>query len=341
MTLLDIVRTTLSDAGEVETSLPCQLTTLRPASTRNGKPYLDVEFSDGSAAEKLKIWQDSDAYDQCRDLESGACVQFTGRFWRNQFGLNIDNLQIRVLSETEAAALFSGTPERRAKIDGDFAFVESTVGAMTDPRLRMLCQAFLREYGDRFRRAAAARSFHHARRGGLIEHTSQMMRVAVALKAVYPSVNWDLVISGVLMHDSGKLWENDYEPQGFSSPITVLGELLGHITIGIELVNRFWRQLESEAEFVAAGTPSRELVREHLLHLIASHHGQREFGAPVTPRTPEGWMLHYIDNIDARYEMLSATYSEKGQVAPGIYDHRAPLEGRAIAPLPAWTPASL
>ncbi len=78
------------------------------------------------------------------------------------------------------------------------------------------------------------------------------------------------------------------------------------------------------------------MVREHLLHLIASHHGQKEYGAPVTPRTPEAWMLHHIDNIDAHLEMLAQTYAEKSQSHPGIYDYRRPLEGRAVAPLPKW-----
>ena len=81
-------------------------------------------------------------------------------------------------------------------------------------------------------------------------------------------------------------------------------------------------------------------MREHLLHLIASHHGLKEYGAPVTPRTPEAWMLHHIDNIDAHLEMLNMTYAEKGQLAPGIYDHRRPLEGRAVHPLAKYVPKS-
>jgi 3'-5' exoribonuclease len=131
----------------------------------------------------------------------------------------------------------------------------------------------------------------------------------------------------------------DYQPQGFVSPMTTIGELLGHITIGIELVNKLWRILETNAEFTAPAQPPRETVREHLLHLIASHHGQKEYGAPVTPRTPEAWILHHIDNIDAHLEMLNQTYAEKTQVATGIYDYRRPLEGRAVAPLPKWAPA--
>jgi 3'-5' exoribonuclease len=210
------------------------------------------------------------------------------------------------------------------------------VEAITDPRLRLLGQTFLKEHGEKFRRAAAARDYHHARRGGLLEHTAQMMRSGAALATAYPALNWDLVRAGILFHDCGKLWELDYPAQGFVSPMTTIGELLGHITVGIEVVNKLWRGLESSPEFAAPGQPPREAVREHLLHLIASHHGQKEYGAPVTPRTPEAWMLHHIDNIDAHLEMLALTYAEKAQTGPGIYDYRRPLEGRAVAPLPKW-----
>jgi 3'-5' exoribonuclease len=149
-------------------------------------------------------------------------------------------------------------------------------------------------------------------------------------------VNWDLVMAGILFHDCGKLWELDYPAQGFASPMTTMGELLGHISIGIELVNKLWRGLEASPEFTEPAEPPRETVREHLLHLIASHHGLKEYGAPVTPRTPEAWMLHHIDNIDAHLEMLAQTYAEKAQMAPGIYEYRRPLEGRAVAPLGKW-----
>jgi 3'-5' exoribonuclease len=163
-----------------------------------------------------------------------------------------------------------------------------------------------------------------------------MMRTGSALTAVYQNLNWDLVISGILFHDCGKLWELDYQPMGFHCPMTVIGELLGHITVGIEVVNRIWRTIDHLPEFQEPGTPPKEQVREHLLHLIASHHGQKEYGAPVTPRTPEAWMLHHIDNMDAYQEMSQQTYREKGQLAPGIYEPRRPLEGRAVAPLSRW-----
>jgi 3'-5' exoribonuclease len=339
MTLQEIGKAALADGGQIKTEVPCQVLKTRQSVTKAGKPFLDIEISDGTAVEKFKVWEDNEAYDQCHDLQDGDCIKLDGSFWRNQFGLNIDRIRLRWLEKQEIADLFAGTPERRAALERDWNDVSALVGAMQDPRLRMLCQAYLTEYGERFRRAAAARDYHHARRGGLLEHTAQMMRSGAALATAYPALNWDLVRAGFLFHDSGKLWEMDYQPQGFLSPMTTVGELLGHITIGIELVNKLWRGLEADATFTAAAEPPRELVREHLLHLIASHHGQKEYGAPVTPRTPEAWILHHIDNIDAHLEMLAMTYAEKPLIGPGIHEHRRPLEGRAVVPLPKWSPA--
>jgi 3'-5' exoribonuclease len=336
VTLQEIARATLADGSAVKAEVSCQVVRARENATKMGKPFLDLEISDGTAVEKFKIWEDSDAYEACHDLSDGDCIRLDASFWRNQYGLNVDRLRLRRLEKQECIELFAGTPERRAALERDWADIAGFVEGMTDPRLRLLSQTYLRDYGERFRRAAAARDYHHARRGGLLEHTAQMMRAAAALGPVYPALNWDLVLTGVLFHDCGKLWELDYPTQGFSSPMTPIGELLGHISIGIELVNKLWRGLETTPEFLGAAQPPRELVREHLLHLIASHHGQKEYGAPVTPRTPEAWILHHVDNIDAHLEMLSQTYVEKAQTAPGIYDYRRPLEGRAVAPLPKW-----
>ena len=305
--------------------------------TKAGKPFLDIEITDGTAAEKFKIWEDSDAYESFHDLQDGDCVKLDGSFFRNQYGLNVDRVRVRWLEKQEIADLFAGTPERRAALERDWTDVTAMVAAITDPRLRLLCQTYLEEYGEKFKRAAAARDYHHARRGGLLEHTAQMMRAGAALATVYPALNWDLVRAGILFHDCGKLWELDYQPQGFVSPMT------HHRRIARPYHHR---HRAGEQALARAGVecrisprprqPPREMVREHLLHLIASHHGQKEYGAPVTPRTPEAWMLHHIDNIDAHLEMLAQTYAEKAQIAPGIYDYRRPLEGRAVAPLPKW-----
>ena len=162
-----------------------------------------------------------------------------------------------------------------------------------------------------------------------------MMRSASLVCNVYPELNRDLMLAGVLFHDCGKLWENSYPEDGFSQIHSLHGEMLGHIPLGIELVNKLWRDLLDASEFEAFSKckPSTEDVRVHLLHLIGSHHGQLEFGSPILPKTPEAYALHHIDNLDAKMEMLRDAYAQATEVAPGIYDRVFPLSANLIRPL--------
>ena len=114
--------------------------------------------------------------------------------------------------------------------------------------------------------------------------------------------------------------------------------MLGHIPMGIELVNKLWNDLLVASEFDAfsESKPTTEEVRIHLLHLIASHHGQLEFGSPVLPKTPEAFAMHYIDNLDAKMEMLRDAYAQSAEIAPGIYDRVFPLSTNLIKPLTSF-----
>ena len=160
---------------------------------------------------------------------------------------------------------------------------------------------------------------------------AQMMRSATAVCSVYHELNLDLIVSGILFHDCGKLWENTYPESGFNQLHLLHGEMLGHIPLGLELVNKLWREIPlndwRELE------PNSEDVRLHLLHLIASHHGQYDFGSPTLPRTPEAHALHYIDNLDAKLEMVKDAYASANEVAPGIFERQFPLPAPLVTPL--------
>jgi 3'-5' exoribonuclease len=120
------------------------------------------------------------------------------------------------------------------------------------------------------------------------------------------------------------------------------GEMMGHIPLGIELVNKLWRELIESPEAAVWGdlTPASEEVRLHLLHLIGSHHGEHQFGSPVLPRTPEAFALHYIDNMDAKLEMLRDAYTQTQEIAPNIFERVFPLPTNLVRPLPVFPPAS-
>jgi 3'-5' exoribonuclease len=319
-----------------------QIAMLRDQVTSAGKPYFDAEFMDSLGKIKLKFWGDTPAFEVLKALKLGDAVEISGKFFANNYGLNLQQPEVRVLNEEEEVDLYSGSPEKQIQQEEDWQFLKEQFGLLEDPRLRMVCSLALEKYEKKWRRAAAARTYHHSRRGGLLEHTAQMVRCAQAIAPLYVEVFPDLLFAGVLFHDIGKLWENDYEEKGFQSPYSTLGELMGHINLGVEVLNQLWREAsEQQPESFAENIkPPEDLLRYHLIHLILSHHGQKEFGAPVSPRTPEAWILHHIDNIDAKIEMLRCAYVEKPQVGEGLYERRPPLEGILARPVKYWNSGS-
>ncbi|MBV9659404.1 MAG: HD domain-containing protein, partial [Verrucomicrobia bacterium] len=343
LTLTDLKALALR--GEtVSTASHVQIERVVTKTTKEGKPYREVHCIDSREKVILKAWSDSAIYSLCESLAEGHCVEISGEFGHHAaFGLEARRWTFRVLSASEQSALFAGPPELRAKQEADFQFILECLESLRDPRLRYVWELFLADYGDRFRRAAAARSFHHARRGGLVEHVAGMMRAAAALATVYPRLHRDLLLSGVLFHDCGKLWENHVAETGFSIEHNEVGELLGHISMGIELVNNLWRRLRLCEPYGAWKKldPACESVRLHLLHLVASHHGEMAFGSPVLPKTPEALALHYIDNLDAKLEMVFGGYATAPLVAPNIHDRVRPLTQYLVAPLGALVEAAL
>jgi 3'-5' exoribonuclease len=322
--------------GFVTTRVHAQVESASDKMTREGKPYCEINLADACDRMTLRVWSDHPDYKTCGALQDGDFVEVSGEFAQHQqFGLEAKKWNARALEHREIADLLAGPLELREKQKADFDFIVTTVGNIGDPRLRELCHLFVSEFGERFRRTAAARNYHHARRGGLVEHTAQMMRVAAALAPLYSHLNGDLLLAGILFHDSGKLWENHLRENGFIMDFDERGELVGHIAIGLELVNSLWRKLQTEENTHAWQLlkPPSEDCRLHLLHLIGAHHGEMEFGSPVTPKTPEAMALHYIDNLDARLEMFAAGYLTARPIAERIFDRVRPLPGNLVKSL--------
>ena len=318
--------------GPLNCRIRGQVDELNKKESANGKPFWELKLRDSSDALTLRAWTDTAAFDSCEETDRGTCVEIEGEFLINgAFGLDGRRWRMRRLKADESKELFAGTPEETAAVERDFSYLRDVVDGMADPRLKSLCGVFLSEHGERFQRAAAARFNHHAHRGGLLRHTAQMMRAAAALCDVYSHLNRDLLLAGVLFHDSGKLWEMCPPELGFEMPREIRGELLGHISIGVELVNSLWRKLPLDEWKTLA--PASEDVRLHLLHLVAAHHGELQFGSPVEPKTPEAILLHFVDNIDARLEMFAAAYVKQPEIAPGIHERVKALNASPVRPL--------
>ena len=329
MSISELLSTT--NESPLEASFCAQLQAIKQRETKGGKPFLEWTIADSTGNLTLKVWNNHPQFDAACELDPETLIYLDGQWTQSQYGVDGMGWKFRFLNESETSEFLAGDPKTREKQDADWHDILRILSQVTDPRLKTLNDEFISQFGKRFRRTGAARRNHHARRGGLVEHVAQMMRSATAVCSVYHELNRDLIISGVLFHDCGKLWENTYPESGFNQLHLLHGEMLGHIPLGLELVNKLWRELPLDDWRDLE--PNSEDVRLHLLHLIASHHGQYDFGSPTLPRTPEAHTLHYIDNLDAKLEMVKDAYANTNEVAPGIFERQFPLPAPLVTPL--------
>ncbi len=324
-------------AGEqaIAAAVDCELQSRSHRQTKGGKPYLVLTFADATGSFNLNAWSDAPLFEAAQGLPDGSVVRLDAEWTQNQYGVNAASVAWERLSGDALDAFYAGDAATAEKQRRDWETIRTYCASLKDPRLHALADHFLTDLGAKFRRAAAARRNHHARRGGLSEHVAQMMRSADVICSVYPYLNRDLMLAGVLFHDCGKLWENQYGEKGFAQGHSLHGEMLGHIPLGIELVNKLWRDVAEgpKAKGWLTLEPASETVRLHLLHLVASHHGEYQFGSPTLPRTPEAIALHYVDNLDAKLEMMKDAYSQANELAAGIYEKQFPLPANLVEPL--------
>ncbi|MFZ4768176.1 MAG: HD domain-containing protein, partial [Roseimicrobium sp.] len=221
-----------------------QVDTVTTRETSQGKAFWEVKLADGTEAFTWRVFDGNPLFAQASDLRKETWIELAAHWVdAGKFGLEPRNAALRLLDEGEVAALLAGDEASRIRLQADYECIARMVHAIVDPRLRGLGSMFLQTHGDRFKRAAAARNYHHARRGGLVEHVAQMMRTAGHIAEAYTTLNRDLLVAGVLFHDCGKLWENQYPEGAFTMPYNLHGELIGHIALGLEVVNKLWRQL--------------------------------------------------------------------------------------------------
>ena len=145
--------------------------------TSTGAPFLEVKLADAGDSMVWRIFDNNPLFPEVRTLQRGTFVEITAQWMdTGKYGIEPRQAWMRPLSEEEKHDLLAGDADLAARQQADFRDIESYVSALSDPRLRCLCSLFLEKHGERFRRTAAARENHHARRGGLVEHVAQMMR---------------------------------------------------------------------------------------------------------------------------------------------------------------------
>lgn len=256
---------------------------------RNGNTYLDMELSDASGSISAKVWTDAPALQG--SYEAPCFVAFRGlvKSYRDQLQIAVD--ECRAVTDEDRrygfdqALLIPSTPEDIGDLWDRLGALFP--GAIEHPMLRRLAEEGLAVHGAALREHPAAKTMHHAYLGGLLEHTVSMAELAVQVAGHYPELDRDLLLVGILFHDLGKVIELGAMP---ANDYTLAGRLVGHVVIGRDLLR----------ERCAAIPDFPEDLALHLEHLVLSHQGRREFGAPVEPMTLEALVLHFIDDLDSK-----------------------------------------
>ncbi len=260
---------------------------------RNGRDYFDLELCDQSGSVVAKVWPDSPAIQGRYSEKDFVAYKGTVRLYRDQPQLNLDHC--RQASDKDRkdgfdeALLVPSTPEDIDDLKRRLA--AAVPGALKRPFMVQLADEAHRRFGERLAEHPAAKTIHHAYRGGLLEHVVTMAELAIKVCDQYPEIDRDLVLMGVYFHDLGKLIEIGAMPR---NDYTLEGQLVGHIALGQDLLNQCCDAVE--------GFP--DSLRLHLRHLIVSHHGKREYGSSVEPSTPEAFVLHSIDDLDSKLNQL-------------------------------------
>jgi 3'-5' exoribonuclease len=266
---------------------------------RSGAEFLIITLQDSTGQIIGKLFDDVPRY--AAEFDAGEFVRVEGQATTYNGQLQLVLTAIRRVNpdqdrregfREEDCILSAPRP-----IDEMWAELSGRVAAVQDPRLRVLLSRILADHQTQLREWPAAQAIHHAYRGGLLEHVVRMAEVGTLVARSY-GANADLVLAGVILHDIGKLQELDYET-GITS-YTRDGNLVGHIALGLILVR--------EATRAISGFPVE--LRAELEHLVLSHHGSRDRGSPVEPKTVEAFILASVDELDARLNQVRRAIAE-------------------------------
>lgn len=259
---------------------------------RKGISYLHLELHDQSGSIVGKVWADSQAMLGRFDAPSYVALEGVVQRYRDELQLNVRHC--RAAGEEDRRHGFDESllvPTTRQDRDTLWARLLATLDLVERPPLRRLAEDTLATWGAGLREHPAAKSIHHACRGGLLEHVVSMLELAAKVCDHYRELDRDLVLIGVLFHDLGKLRELGELP---SSEYTREGRFVGHIVLGRDM-------LRERCAAIADMPADLQLLLEHL---VLSHQGHREFGSPVEPMTAEALVLHYVDDLDSKLEQL-------------------------------------
>ena len=252
---------------------------------KNGEPYLRLTLGDKTGEIQALMW---DNLPKTEEIKTDDLFKVRGRVnnYQGRLQITIQNLEKTDFGEIEPTEFL---PKGTQDINLLLFYLEKIIGTIKNTNLTELLNSFFKEeaFLKDFMRYPAGKTLHHPFIGGLLEHTVSVVKICENLSFLYEFLDYDLLVTSAFLHDIGKIKELK-----FSSSInyTDEGKLLGHIILGIEMIDE---KIRSIPDFPL------ELSNE-LKHIILSHHGEYEYGSPKKPMTLESLVLHYADNIDAK-----------------------------------------
>ena len=268
--------------------------------TKTNKPYLNLILGDKTGQLEGRVWDPGDSR-IAKDFDRGDIAKVRGFVSRfdDRLQMKVEYLRKATATEVQRSDML---PSTTCDVDELWRKLLGFVESFTDPDLKRLLNTLLADanLAQAFREAPAAKQLHHAWLGGLLEHVVSLLALADRVAPHYPVLQRDLLLTGVVLHDIGKVRELAWEV-GFE--YTVEGVLLGHIQIGIELVEKTIDSLP--------GFPPR--LKTLVLHMILSHHGKLEFGSPKLPMIPEALVLNFIDDLDAKMQAVASEFERSAR----------------------------
>jgi 3'-5' exoribonuclease len=282
---------------------------------KSGELYLSLLLADRTGELDAKMWDNVAEVIDAFDRDDFVRVKGLVQIFHNRPQMTIHKMRRMDDSEIDFGDYF---PSSRRDQDEMWLELRGIVAGIANVHLKGLLNAVLddEEIARRYRRAPAAKHIHHAFLGGLIEHVLSLCALARLAAQHYSFVDADLLLTGAILHDIGKIYELNYE-RGFSYSND--GQLLGHIHIGLRIVADKLRGLP---EFPP-------VLRSLVEHMILSHHGKLEFGSPKVPQFPEALILHYLDDMDSKVECMRSLIESDRQVEGCFTAYNAALD-RAV-----------
>jgi 3'-5' exoribonuclease len=314
--------TDLSPDAQVRTTFLVQARERKIA--RTGSAYLDLDLRDASGLVRAKLW-DCDRHALDFEVEDIVAVEGVVEDYQG-------TLQIRVRKisrcSPEEVDLFDYLPRSRRDPEEMYATLIDRLRRVPEGPLRMLLLTIMEDpsIAEKYKRAPAAMSYHHAFLGGLLEHVLSLVQLGDQVCDHYEFLRRDLLLAGLVLHDVGKIEELSFS-RGFR--YSTRGQLLGHISIGLEMVQEKIRQIP--------GFPAE--LKGQIEHMILSHHGKVEFGSPKEPVFPEALVVHFLDEMDSKLEAMRAQYATD-QDRPGDWTARNPALRRELLKIERGSPAS-